>query len=62
MEEFASYIIKAVISALAGVGLMEWLKNFIKTSSLAKNKVFPHHTREHFITLPKRKMSGFSSR
>ena len=31
MAEFASYIIKAVISALAGVGLMEWLKNFIKT-------------------------------
>ncbi len=31
MGEFASYIIKAVISALAGVGLMEWLKNFIKT-------------------------------
>ena len=32
MSEFVSYIIKAVISALAGVGLMEWLKNFIKTS------------------------------
>ena len=31
MGEFASYIIKAVISAFAGVGLMEWLKNFIKT-------------------------------
>lgn len=31
MGDFASYIIKAVISALAGVGLMEWLKNFIKT-------------------------------
>lgn len=31
MEDFAAYIIKAVISALAGVGLMEWLKNFIKT-------------------------------
>lgn len=31
MTEFASYIIKALISALAGVGLMEWLKNFIKT-------------------------------
>ena len=31
MTEFAIYIIKAVISALAGVGLMEWLKNFIKT-------------------------------
>ena len=31
MTEFVSYIIKAVISALAGVGLMEWLKNFIKT-------------------------------
>lgn len=25
-------IIKSVIAALAGVGLMEWLKNFIKTS------------------------------
>ena len=32
MGEFATYIIKALISALAGVGLMEWLKNFIKTS------------------------------
>ena len=31
MTEFASYVVKAVISALAGVGLMEWLKNFIKT-------------------------------
>lgn len=31
MENFAPYIIKAIISALAGVGLMEWLKNFIKT-------------------------------
>ena len=31
MAEFATYFIKAVISALAGVGLMEWLKNFIKT-------------------------------
>lgn len=31
MTEFAVYFIKAVISALAGVGLMEWLKNFIKT-------------------------------
>ena len=31
MTEFAAYIIKAVISALAGVGLMEWIKNFIKT-------------------------------
>ena len=31
MMEFAVYFIKAVISALAGVGLMEWLKNFIKT-------------------------------
>ena len=31
MTEFADYIIKAVISALAGVGLMEWIKNFIKT-------------------------------
>ena len=31
MGEFVTYIIKAVISALAGVGLMEWLKNFIKT-------------------------------
>lgn len=31
MEEFVIYIVKAIISALAGVGLMEWLKNFIKT-------------------------------
>lgn len=31
MTEFAAYIIKSVISALAGVGLMEWIKNFIKT-------------------------------
>ena len=31
MTDFASYIIKAVIASLAGVGLMEWLKNFIKT-------------------------------
>lgn len=31
MAEFASYFLKAVISALAGVGVMEWLKNFIKT-------------------------------
>ena len=31
MTEFASYFLKAVISALAGVGVMEWLKNFIKT-------------------------------
>lgn len=31
MAEFASYFLKALISALAGVGLMEWLKNFIKT-------------------------------
>ena len=31
MEEFYIYIIKAVISAFAGVGLMEWIKNFIKT-------------------------------
>ena len=31
MGEFATYIIKALISALAGVGLMEWIKNFIKT-------------------------------
>jgi len=31
MSEFSAYIIKAVISALAGVGLMEWIKNFIKT-------------------------------
>lgn len=31
MAEFATYIIKALISALAGVGLMEWIKNFIKT-------------------------------
>lgn len=30
MEEL-TFIIKAVMSALAGVGLMEWLKNFIKT-------------------------------
>lgn len=31
MTGFMSYIIKAVIASLAGVGLMEWLKNFIKT-------------------------------
>ena len=31
MGEFVEYFIKAIISALAGVGLMEWLKNFIKT-------------------------------
>lgn len=31
MTEFASYTLKALISALAGVGLMEYLKNFIKT-------------------------------
>ena len=31
MTEFASYFLKALISALAGVGVMEWLKNFIKT-------------------------------
>lgn len=31
MTDFVSYIIKAVIASLAGVGLMEWLKNFIKT-------------------------------
>lgn len=31
MTDFVTYFIKAVISALAGVGLMEWLKNFIKT-------------------------------
>ena len=31
MAEFAAYFLKAVISALAGVGVMEWLKNFIKT-------------------------------
>lgn len=31
MTEFAYYFLKAVISALAGVGVMEWLKNFIKT-------------------------------
>lgn len=31
MTEFVDYFIKAVISALAGVGVMEWLKNFIKT-------------------------------
>ena len=31
MAEFVTYFIKAIISALAGVGLMEWLKNFIKT-------------------------------
>ena len=31
MTEFVSYFLKAVISALAGVGVMEWLKNFIKT-------------------------------
>ena len=31
MAEFTAYFLKAVISALAGVGVMEWLKNFIKT-------------------------------
>ncbi|MBQ5998126.1 MAG: hypothetical protein IJL70_01480 [Treponema sp.] len=31
MADFGIYIIKAIVSALAGVGLMEWLKNFIKT-------------------------------
>lgn len=31
MEEFYIYIIKAIISAFAGVGLMEWIKNFIQT-------------------------------
>lgn len=31
MEDFIIYVIKAVFSAFAGVGLMEWLKNFIKT-------------------------------
>lgn len=31
MTEFSAYIIKAVISAIAGVGFMEWIKNFIKT-------------------------------
>ena len=31
MADFITYFIKAIISALAGVGLMEWLKNFIKT-------------------------------
>ena len=31
MTDFVVYFIKAIISALAGVGLMEWLKNFIKT-------------------------------
>lgn len=31
MADFISYFIKAIISALAGVGLMEWIKNFIKT-------------------------------
>ena len=31
MAEFITYFLKAVISALAGVGLMEWIKNFIKT-------------------------------
>ena len=31
MGEFVEYFIKAIISALAGVGLMEWLKNFIRT-------------------------------
>lgn len=31
MNEFAAYFLKALISALAGVGVMEWLKNFIKT-------------------------------
>ena len=32
MADFIMYILKALISAIAGVGLMEWLKNFIKTS------------------------------
>lgn len=31
MEDFAIYIVKGIFSAFAGVGLMEWLKNFIKT-------------------------------
>lgn len=31
MTEFETYTLKAIISAFAGVGLMEWLKNFIKT-------------------------------
>ena len=31
MIEFVTYIIKTIIAALAGVGIMEWLKNFIKT-------------------------------
>lgn len=31
MADFISYFIKAIVSALAGVGLMEWIKNFIKT-------------------------------
>ena len=31
MKEFIAYFVKALFSALAGVGLMEWLKNFIKT-------------------------------
>ena len=31
MTEFALYIVKAIIAAIAGVGLMEWIKNFIKT-------------------------------
>ena len=31
MTEFALYIVKAIIAAIAGVGLMEWFKNFIKT-------------------------------
>ena len=31
MEDFITYVIKAIFSAFAGVGLMEWLKNFIKT-------------------------------
>ena len=31
MDDLTIYIVKAVISAFAGVGLLEWLKNFIKT-------------------------------
>lgn len=31
MDIISKYFLKAVFSAIAGVGLMEWLKNFIKT-------------------------------
>ena len=46
MNEFAAYFLKALISALAGVGVMEWLKNFIKTDSFGLHfhpcfRIFP---------------------